>query len=107
MSDYTLRPLNPSSEREMDTIVAFSMMTLWESRPNFALIPRGFPILASLPPKSCTKPVYKTPISAIHRPGCRCKHRRSFHYRTTNVKEMKNMATFGADTSCQTIERKG
>lgn len=43
MSDYTLRPLNPSSEREMDTIVAFSMMTLWESRPELRIDPARVP----------------------------------------------------------------
>ena len=43
MSDYTLRSLNPSSEREMDTIVTFSMMTLWESRPELRTDPAKFP----------------------------------------------------------------
>ena len=43
MSDYTLRVLNPSSDREMDTIVTFSMMTLWESRPELRMDPARMP----------------------------------------------------------------
>ena len=43
MSDYTLRVLNPSSDREMDTIVTFSMMTLWESRPELRIDPARVP----------------------------------------------------------------
>ena len=43
MSEYTLRVLNPSSEREMDTVVTFSMMTLWESRPELRIDPARVP----------------------------------------------------------------
>ena len=43
MSDYTLRVLNSSSPREMDTIVTFSMMTLWESRPELRIDPARVP----------------------------------------------------------------
>ena len=43
MSDYTLRGLNPNSDREMDTIVTFSMMTLWESRPELRVDPARVP----------------------------------------------------------------
>ena len=43
MSEYTLRVLKPSSNREMDTIVAFSMMTLWESRPELRTDPANMP----------------------------------------------------------------
>ena len=43
MSSYTLRPLNPDSEREMNTVTVFSMMTLWESRPELRIDPAQIP----------------------------------------------------------------
>jgi GNAT superfamily N-acetyltransferase len=43
MSSYTLRPLNPDSEREMNTVIIFSMMTLWESRPELRIDPASIP----------------------------------------------------------------
>ena len=43
MANYTLRPLNPESEREMNTVVIFSMMTLWESRPELRIDPALIP----------------------------------------------------------------
>ena len=43
MASYTLRPLNPDSEREMNTVAVFSMMTLWESRPELRIDPDQIP----------------------------------------------------------------
>ena len=43
MSSYTLRPLNPDSEREMNSVIIFSMMTLWESRPELRINPSQIP----------------------------------------------------------------
>jgi GNAT superfamily N-acetyltransferase len=40
---YTIRPLNPDSEREMSTVVVFSLMTLWESRPELRVDPAEVP----------------------------------------------------------------
>ena len=43
MSSYTLRLLNPASEREMNTVIIYSMMTLWESRPELRINPSLIP----------------------------------------------------------------
>lgn len=40
---FTIRPLNPNSDREMNTVVAFSVMTLWESRPELRVDPATVP----------------------------------------------------------------
>ncbi len=36
---FTIRPLDPSSERELNHLCVFSMMTLWESRPELRVDP--------------------------------------------------------------------
>jgi ribosomal protein S18 acetylase RimI-like enzyme len=43
MSNYSLRPLNIHSEREMNTVIIFSQMTLWESRPELRINPSRVP----------------------------------------------------------------
>ena len=43
MSSYTLRPLNTKSDREMNTVIIFSQMTLWESRPELRINPSRIP----------------------------------------------------------------
>lgn len=46
MSSYTLRPLNARSDREMNTVIIFSQMTLWESRPELRINPARVPDFA-------------------------------------------------------------
>ena len=40
---FTIRPLDPTSERELNHLCAFSMMTLWESRPEMRVDPASIP----------------------------------------------------------------
>ena len=40
---YTIRALDPDSERELSTITCFSQMTIWESRPELRVDPRDLP----------------------------------------------------------------
>ena len=39
MTDFTIRPLDPDSERELNHLCVFSMMTLWESRQEMRVDP--------------------------------------------------------------------
>ncbi len=43
MSDFVIRPIDPTSPRELDHLCVFSMMTLWESRPEMRVDPRTLP----------------------------------------------------------------
>ncbi|MBX2799748.1 MAG: GNAT family N-acetyltransferase [Myxococcales bacterium] len=43
MSEIHLRPLDPDSDRELDHLCVFSMMTLWESRPEMRIDPSLLP----------------------------------------------------------------
>lgn len=38
-SPFTIRPFDPTSERELNHLCVFSMMTLWESRPELRVDP--------------------------------------------------------------------
>lgn len=40
---YTYRPLDPRNTDELDAVVCFSIMTLWESRPEIRHNPKGLP----------------------------------------------------------------
>ncbi len=42
-TNFTIRPLDPASERELNHICVFSMMTLWESRPEMRVDPAAIP----------------------------------------------------------------
>lgn len=43
MNTHTIRPLDPSNPREMNTVVIYSMMTLWESTPELRVDPSTIP----------------------------------------------------------------
>jgi ribosomal protein S18 acetylase RimI-like enzyme len=40
---FTIRPLDPGSQRELDHVCVFSVMTLWESRPELRVDPATLP----------------------------------------------------------------
>lgn len=43
MTDFDLRPLDPTSDQEVDQVCVFSLMTLWESRPEMRVDPATLP----------------------------------------------------------------
>lgn len=43
MSEFTLHAPDPSSQRELDHLCIFAMMTLWESRPEMRVDPKTLP----------------------------------------------------------------
>ena len=43
MPEFTLHAPDPSSERELDHLCIFAMMTLWESRPEMRVDPAKLP----------------------------------------------------------------
>ena len=40
---YTIRTIDPQSERELETVTCFSVMTIWESRPELRKDPQSTP----------------------------------------------------------------
>ena len=43
MSAFNIQPLNPKSQQELDHVCVFSVMTLWESRPEMRVDPATLP----------------------------------------------------------------
>jgi len=43
MTTFDIRPLDPRSELELDHVCVFSLMTLWESRPEMRVDPTTLP----------------------------------------------------------------
>jgi len=43
MHAFDIRPLDPRSEQELDQVCVFSLMTLWESRPEMRVDPSTLP----------------------------------------------------------------
>ena len=39
MNDFHIRPVDPRSQREIDHVAVFSVMTLWEARPEMRVNP--------------------------------------------------------------------
>ena len=62
MASYTLRPLNPDSEREMNTVAVLE--TLWESRPELN-DPDQIPDFGFEATKKINKRDSATPTNAI------------------------------------------
>ncbi|MEM6929755.1 MAG: GNAT family N-acetyltransferase [Myxococcota bacterium] len=43
MLPFDIRPLDPKSQHELDEVCVFSVMTLWESRPEMRVDPKTLP----------------------------------------------------------------